>query len=49
MPNEKSSGKLDLEKQYYPCINIAFMHFMFHHFDEANSCQKAVKSAVSLD
>ena len=35
---EKSSDKLeDLEKQYYPCINIAFMHFMFHHFDEANS------------
>ncbi len=47
---EKSSGKLDdLEKQYYPCINIAFMHFMFHHFDEANSfAQKARKICREL-
>ena len=41
---QKSNGKVDdLEKQYYPCINVAFMHFMFHHFDEANDYAKKAR------
>ena len=41
---QKSSGKIDdLEKQYYPCINVAFMHFMFHHFEEANEYAKKAR------
>jgi len=41
---QKSSGKVeDLEKQYYPCINVAFMHFMFHHFDDANVYAKKAR------
>ena len=51
----KNTGKVeDLEKQYYPCINVAFMHFMFHHFDEANDyatkareiCRKLRKKGI---
>lgn len=47
---QKSTGKAeDLEKQYYPCINVAFMHFMFHHFDEAKDyAQKAREICLQL-
>ncbi len=45
---QKSTGNTeDLEKQYYPCINIAFMHFMFHHFDDAHEYAKKARSICS--
>ena len=41
---QKSSGKLeDLEKQYYPCINVAFMHYVFHDEKKAHEYAKAAR------
>lgn len=41
---QKSSGKLeDLEKQYYPCINVAFMHYVFHNEEKAQEYAKAAR------
>ena len=41
---QKKSDKLeDLEKQYYPCINIAFMHYVFQDFKKSHEYARAAR------
>ena len=32
-----------MEKQYYPCINVAFMHYVFHNEEKAQEYAKAAR------
>ena len=41
---QKSTGKIeDLEKQYYPCINVAFMHHVFHNEEKAHEYAQSAR------
>ena len=47
--NLRTSQRKDLETQYYPCINISFMHFFSDNFEEGKKyAEKAWKICEKL-
>ena len=47
--NLKTSQRSELETQYYPCINISFMHFFSDNLNEAKLfAEKALKICEKL-